>query len=111
MHLYEKRPVFPWRGILVTILVFVAVIGLFGGLMGRTGSSAEREQVALLETAVRNAAVTHYAIEGRYPATLEQIIDEYGVIVDEDHYLVRYDAFASNIMPDISVVYKGESAK
>lgn len=111
MHLYEKRPVFKWKGIIVTVLVFVAVIGLLYGLLGRTSTSADREQTALLENAIRNAAVTHYAVEGRYPASLEQVVDEYGVIVDEDRFLVRYNVFASNIMPEISVVFKGESAK
>lgn len=111
MHIFEKRPVFPWKGIVITILVFAAVIILFVALMGRTGSTADREQIDLLETALRNAAVTHYAVEGKYPATVDQIVEEYGVIIDHDRFLVRYDVFAANIMPEISVVFKGEGAK
>lgn len=111
MHLFEKRPVFPWKGIVVTIVVFLAVILLFSSLLGRTGSTADREQLVLLENAIRNAAVTNYAVDGVYPATLEQIQKDYGVIVDESRFIVRYDIFAPNIMPNISVVFKGEYAQ
>lgn len=107
VHLYEKRPVFPWRGIVITVLVFLAVILLFTLLMTRTNSSTEREQTELLERALRNAAVTSYSVEGCYPPTLERLIEQYGVIVDERRFLVRYDVFAPNIMPSISVVVKG----
>lgn len=110
MHLFEKRPVFPWKGIVITIIVFLAILVLFSGLLGRTSSSADREQADLLETAIRNAAVTSYAIEGNYPATIQKIVSDYGVIIDQDRFIVRYDVFAPNVMPDISVVFKGESA-
>lgn len=111
MHLYEKRPGLGLKGILLSVAVVLALIVLFGLMISRAGSSADREQEELLENAIRNAAVTSYAIEGKYPATLEQIVDEYGVIIDESHFLVRYDVFAANIMPDISVIFKGESAQ
>lgn len=111
MHLYEKRPVFRWKGIIITVVLFVAVILLVTLLLGQTGQTADKEQTALLEAAIRNAAVTHYAIEGQYPTSLAQIIDLYGVIVDEDRFLVRYDAFASNVMPTLSVTFKGAYAK
>lgn len=111
MHLYEKRPVYRWKGVVITVVVFFLLIALITALLGRTEQSADREQTDLLETAIRNAAVTHYAIEGQYPATLDEIVDTYGVIIDENRFLVRYDIFASNIMPTISVVFKGAYAK
>lgn len=111
MHLYERKPLFPVKGIVVTVLVFIAVIVLFSSLLGNTGETADREQTALLENAIRNAAVTSYAIEGHYPATIAEIVEDYGVIIDESRFIVRYDVFASNIMPTISVVFKGENAQ
>lgn len=111
MHLYDKRPGFPWKGLVITVVVFAVLIALFSLLLGRTGQTADREETALLEKAIRNAAVTSYATGGVYPASLDEIKDNYGVIVDEDRFIVRYDVFASNIMPQISVVFKGESAK
>jgi len=108
VHLYEKRSGFRWKGLAVTVVVFVAVILLFSSLMGRTEETANREQTSLLEAAIRNAAVTSYATEGKYPATLEEIVQTYGVVIDHDRFYVRYDVFGTNIMPDIYVIVKGE---
>ena len=109
MHLFEKRPVFPWKGLVVTVVVFAAVMLLFSWLLGSAGSTADKEQTALLETALRNAAVTKYSVQGSYPESLDKLVSEYGIIVDESRFLVRYDVFAPNIMPEISVVVKGET--
>ena len=45
-----------------------------------------------------------YAAEGRYPPDLEYLKEHYGIQVDEGRYTVRYDAFAENLMPDITVL-------
>jgi len=108
VHLYGKRSGFPWSGLLVTVAVFAAVVALFTLLLGRAGRSTVREQTALLETAIRNAAVTSYAIEGKYPATLEEVVRTYGIVMDPDRFYVRYEAFGSNIMPEIYVIVRGE---
>lgn len=110
MHLYEKRAVFRWRSLIISIVVFLALLVLFSFLAGRTSGSADREQAQILEDAIRNAAVTNYAVEGAYPATLAEIVDNYGVIVDENRFIVRYNIFAPNIMPDVTVVFKGDNA-
>ncbi len=98
-----------WRGLAVSLLAFAAVIGLFLYVFGGTGAASDREQAALLERAIRNAAVSCYATEGRYPDTLRRIVDQYGVIVDESRFIVNYSVFAENVMPSITVIIKGES--
>ncbi len=110
MHLYEKRPGFRFKGLLVTLVLFAAVIWLFTGLLGGTGRSADQEQATLLENAIRTAAVSCYATDGRYPSSLRQLIAEYGIVVDTNRFIVKYDVFAANIMPDIAVIFRGESA-
>ncbi len=110
MHLYEKRPGFPLKGLAISVAAFLCVVILFSLLLGRIGQSATREQEALLEKAILNAAVTGYAINGVYPASLDEIQDDYGIIVDKDRFIVHYDVFASNLMPQVSVIFKGEGA-
>jgi len=58
-----------------------------------------------LELAVRRSAVACYAAEGIYPPTLDYLVEHYGVQI-EDQYIVYYDIFASNLMPDITVLEK-----
>ena len=45
-----------------------------------------------------------YAIEGRYPPSIEYLEEHYGVMINRKKYNVFYDGFASNVMPDITVV-------
>ena len=70
-----------------------SVVGAFAAEMGME-----------LEEAVRRGCVACYAAEGRYPPDLEYLKEHYGIQVDEGRYTVRYDAFAENLMPDITVL-------
>ena len=110
MHLYEKRPGIAWKGLIITVVVFLGLVVLFSSLLSGAGKSADHKQLTLLENAIRNAAVTSYAIDGHYPASLDDIVAEYGVIIDDSRFIVRYNVFAANVMPEISVIVKGENA-
>lgn len=45
-----------------------------------------------------------YAAEGIYPPNLDYLREHYGIQIDETRYMVVYDVFASNLMPDITVL-------
>lgn len=62
-----------------------------------------------IEEIIRHYATTCYALEGSYPSSLEYLQKNYGLIINEDQYAYHYDAFASNILPDIKVLKKAES--
>ena len=63
----------------------------------------EEEGARNLVQAVRRASVQCYAIEGRYPPSVEYLEENYGIAIDRERYHVFYEGFASNIMPDITV--------
>ena len=67
-------------------------------------SGRAEEDMRQLEEAVWRGCVACYAAEGRYPPDLEYLKEHYGIQVDEGRYTVRYDAFAENLMPDITVL-------
>ena len=85
--------------VLRTILVLCGA-WLLGTRMRRTSGEAQTEFVT---KAVHNAALTCYAVEGAYPTSLEYLRAHYGLAYDQSRYMVRYDSFGSNLMPDISV--------
>ena len=95
------------RGLVISLIVFFALV--YGGvsLFRGVGEKSSQAQTELVRSAVRRAAVTCYAVEGAYPTTLEYLKDHYGLVFDEENYFVFYDAFASNIMPEIRVTEKG----
>jgi len=98
------------RGILITLIVFALLFS--GGVMllkrvDRVTADAETEMV---RSAVHAAALTCYAVEGAYPQDLDYLQKHYGLAYDDEIYLVAYDAFASNIMPDIMVMVRGDDS-
>lgn len=91
---------------IISLLLVLCVVA--AGILGlRAADKARgREAVRVLEDGIRRAAVSCYAIEGRYPDRLDYITENYGVYVDEDKFAVFYEVFASNIMPDVTVLEK-----
>ena len=68
------------------------------------GEVSDREGLRMAEQAVRQACVSCYALEGAYPATYDDLKEQSGIAIDEVKYAVFYEIFASNIMPEITVV-------
>lgn len=94
-------------GVLAAIIALAAVLWFFTAL-SNLGSSRQHEGREQLEIALRRAAVACYAAEGIYPPTLEYLTEHYGVQIREDQYIVFYEIFADNLMPDITVLEKGD---
>lgn len=106
MHLYRSRHAH-MRGLVISFFAFAALALLFVGALTRMGDQTQQEQEALIQGAVRRALVTCYAVEGQYPKDVDYLIAHYGLVVDTENYFITYDAFASNIMPDVGVLRKG----
>lgn len=68
---------------------------------GRTEQGRKR-----LEDSVRRTAVTCYAVEGFYPPSVEYMEENWGLQYEKDRFCVRYEVFASNLMPQITVLEK-----
>ena len=91
------------REIAIVLVMLLALCGVWL-LVTRVGKSSGSAQTQFVTEAVHNAALTCYAVEGAYPTSLEYLRKHYGLAYDQSRYLVRYDAFGSNLMPDISVM-------
>jgi len=104
MRKKEKRN---WLALLFGILAFAAIAVWVALGLRQTAESSGREGLRLAEESIRRAAVSCYAVEGAYPATYDDLKAWSGIRVDEERYAVFYEIFASNIMPDITVVERG----
>ena len=91
------------REIAIVLVMAVLVVGVWL-LVGRVANANDGAQTQFVHDAVHNAALTCYAVEGAYPDSLEYLRSYYGLAYDEDRYYVHYDAFASNLVPEIVVV-------
>ncbi|MCL2099668.1 MAG: hypothetical protein FWH24_04445 [Oscillospiraceae bacterium] len=91
------------RGTAVTAAVLCAVVILFIIAVNGASDKADASAAAVLESAVRRAAVQCYAIEGFYPVGLDYLVENYGLIIDESKFSVHYAAYMPNYMPVIQV--------
>jgi hypothetical protein len=100
---FKKGPLALLREALGILLFTLAVIAIILTGLAQTAESSRAEGLRLLEESIRRAVAECYALEGRYPDSTEYIEKHYGVIIDKSRYIVHYELFASNIMPDIAV--------
>lgn len=100
----DKEDKGEFRGLLLSFLLLLAAVAVFGaGSLRFLNRAGERNQETLRK-AIARASVQCYAIEGRYPPSVEYLEENYGVQIDHNKYNVFYDGFASNIMPEITVL-------
>ena len=92
------------------VLLMLALILAVWMLVSRVETANDGAQSQFVVDAVHNAALTCYAVEGAYPDDLEYLRSHYGLAYDQNRYMVRYSSFASNLMPDISVIEVGGEA-
>jgi len=77
--------------IIFTVVIMVMVI--YG--LQQTSESSSAEGLRILEDSLRRAVVMNYAIEGRYPESIEYIERNFGIHIDRTRYAVHYRVFAS----------------
>lgn len=88
---------------IASVLLFAALIAvLVVGVRFFSGRASE-QGADTLRDGIRRASVQCYAIEGRYPPSVEYLEKNYGIQIDRNRYNVFYNGFASNIMPEITV--------
>lgn len=94
--------VFRWLAAVAAVVCVVVFVLSLSSVQARQGEEGRQQ----LETALRRAAVACYAAEGVYPPTIEYLQEHYGVQIEEGKYIVFYEVFANNLMPDITVLEK-----
>ena len=85
------------------VLALAAIFVLVYTFAGHSGEDMAEESAAAIQEAVRRCAMQCYVVEGVYPENLSYLEENYGLQINTRDFYVRYDAFASNLPPDIRV--------
>ena len=91
---------------LLPIAAFVILFILFLGGVRSVSDATYENQLESLETALSRSIAQCYAVEGMYPPDLQYLKDHYGLTYDESDFLVDYESYGSNLMPEITVLRK-----
>ena len=87
-------------------LLVAGILLLFLTSVNNLNRGKGEEGKIQLEQALKRCAVTCYATEGIYPPDVKYMKEHYGIQIDEARYLIRYEVFAENLMPEITVLEK-----
>ena len=68
-----------------------------------SASISERQAVASVKDSVNAAVMQCAAVEGSYPSSLQHLEQYYGLTINHDRYLVKYEWFADNVPPTVTV--------
>ena len=97
----KKKPIL---SALLPLLAAGAALLVFSLAVSNVDLSRREQGRVQLEEALRRTAAACYAAEGAYPPSLEYMCSHYAIRYNEEEYTVIYDRFASNLMPDITVL-------
>ena len=90
-----------------SILIFIALILAFVLMVNSITTKNSGRELQIVRDAVKNAALTCYAVDGMYPDDLEYLREHYNLSYNEEKYHVFYEPMASNLMPLIKVAERG----
>ncbi len=92
------------RSYIATVLISLMILLIaYWGLVSLDGTN-ETLQTQTLTDAITRSCTHSYATNGAYPTSIDEIVETYGIQIDEDRYIVHYEVFAPNILPDITVI-------
>ena len=98
LHVQVQKKKRGFAGYLLSFLIFFAVLFFSLFCMNAMQRRSEEESLMSLRDAIRRASV-------------EYLEEHYGIVIDRDRYHVFYDGWASNVMPDITVLPVAEEEK
>jgi len=103
-NIYRKGPLDFLRAAILPFAFTASIILAISVGIGRTDEASGNEGQRILEESLHRAVVMNYAIEGRYPQSLDYISDKFGIHIDESKFFIHYTVFATNIFPLITVI-------
>lgn len=96
---------------LIKIFILISILGLTFSLSKSLYDKTENNKTEELKKTIQTASIECYAVEGMYPPSVEYLEENYGIQIDRDKYNVFYSGFASNMIPDITVVEVEQNEK
>lgn len=85
------------------LIVVVAVIILIYFGVENFGDSHDERQMQIAHDAIIKASVQCYALEAQFPPSLDYLVENYGITLDEEKYIYHYQGIASNMVPEIKI--------
>lgn len=101
--MYFDKRIRRWPYAVLVILAAVLAAVLWLRVAPSSGRDIQEEGGRALKAAVERSALQCYVVEGAYPTDVAYLEENYGLQINREDFYVQYDAFASNLPPDVRV--------
>ena len=100
---HEKKSI---RLLITTLptLAFIGLLILVLQAMNQVSSTTISKQQESLENALTRSIAQCYAIEGRYPSSINYLEEHYGLTYNDELFFVDYTNYGSNLYPEVTVI-------
>lgn len=88
---------------IISLVIFALVLTALFSMLPDAQEKGAQEDKRILKESIERAAIMCYALEGRYPESLDYIKNNYGVLIDEERYFVVYEVLGSNLLFEVTV--------
>jgi hypothetical protein len=85
-------------------IIFALVILFFIYGMSNLSDYNAANQKEILSDAITRDIIHCYSVEGSYPPSLEYIEEHYGLTYDHERFIIDYEPFGSNLMPNVTII-------
>lgn len=92
--------------LLFPTVAFLLLLFLFLGGIRSVNDTTLSKQQENLETALTRSIAQCYAVEGVYPPSVEYLTTNYGLSYNTDVFLIDYEYFGGNLLPEATVLRK-----
>ncbi len=91
---------------LASFVCFLLAIALLFGAVHSLRQDGIRRQRQALEEALGKSLLLCYSLDGRYPDTIEELLEKFPLIYDRERFVIDYRLQGGNILPDITILEK-----
>lgn len=88
---------------IVVALIAIVVVACLAFAVQQSRIIAREQGVQTLRDSIVQAAVQCCAVEGSYPSSLAHLENDYGLVVNENDYVVNYEWLGDNVPPSVVV--------
>lgn len=97
---------FRYTALSASLSGFLLAMVLILGAARSLEADALRRQREALEEALGKSLLLCYSLEGRYPATLEELLEKCPLAYDRERFVIDYRLQGGNLLPDITILEK-----
>lgn len=90
--------------LITSFLLCSLVLFLFSHTLTNLKQATKETQFQSLQNAVERSISQCYALEGRYPQSLDKLIEDYGLVYNENKFFIDYQPLGENIRPDVTII-------